>query len=252
MVGKLKKMTNTQKPGPNFIDNIRELMNTIECKLLIQTNSNQEMLSFLLSEETTLSQDIKLIEESVTKSDSMIAPNNAPDTVRSISKVDNLLPEVLAFQNFVAKHGHFDGWESINHAGFLTLRESYSGTALYSACAQKLLRVSYLVAKDHDQWYIEYEDKKLRNKQAIQRWRKEKQTQKSQELKPILVIKPDKRKENKENIKIKEQRDFQKYQIMLWKKEQANQKEIKEWEMEKIKEKEHTKPKRKIVPRIVS
>lgn len=250
MVGKLKKMTNIQKPGPNFIYDIKELMNTIECKLLIQTTSNQEMLKYLSSEEISLRQDISLIEESVTKSDSMFVPNNASDTTRRISKDDNLLPEVIAFQNFVAKHGHYDGWESTNHSGFLALRESYAGNVLYSACSQKLLRVSYLEAKEHDEWYKEYELKKLANKHAIHRWRNEKQLQKMQELKQVedLLIKTEKPRESKDNTKVKEQREFQKYQIMLWKKEQAKKEEMNKLEKEKMNSK---KPRRKIVPRIL-
>jgi ATPase subunit of ABC transporter with duplicated ATPase domains len=114
----------------------------------------------------------------------------------------------------------------------LALREKYAvrfiftrGSYLYRACANKLVGVTVQGAKDHDEWYSEYLEKKEANKEAIANWRYQKELQKSEQVKLIKesVEQAASTIAKNESSKEQERRAIQKYEIALWKKEKERE-----------------------------
>jgi hypothetical protein len=118
------------------------------------------------------------------------------------------------------------------------LRKKYgAGTeALFKASQERLLHITLDMAMDHDEWYTLYEEKAAANKEAIQKW-------KSKRMESAVAIKSlaeedkvetaqqeqlKKGDQSQESLKIQKLREFKKFELALWKKEQAKQKKLKE------------------------
>lgn len=83
------------------------------------------------------------------------------------------------------------------------------------------------MVQEHDEWYTQYETKMKANKEAIKKWKQSKQKSVNQipadstpEIIPLTTPLSE-----QEMAKERKHREFQKYQLALWKKEQQRLKE---------------------------
>lgn len=229
------------------LGSIKEMMEAIECKILILKEHQRDSMKDLLDQERLLALEIKAIQSGIDKADSVSLVKN-PTTLGKINEhTSNLLPEVVEFQKFAGKYGHEGGWETSNHQAFVKLARKYQGDKLYRICAKKLPLVSYEEAQAHDEWFREYDEKYKANKDAIQLWKN----------KPKDELIPKQEKTQKvDKSQSQEEREMQKYQVLLWRKakneESRKQNELKEKlkqaELEKKKiEKEKQEYKRQLL-----
>ena len=154
-------------------------------------------------------------------------------------------------QRFVSRYGHVNGWDPINHTGFVKLRKKYgAGTeALFEACQERLLHITHQMAAEHDEWYTMYEEKATANKDAIRKWKSKKKADvtatqslvEEEKIKTSLAEHLKKNEQNEDCIKQQKLREFKKYELALWKKEQAKQKELKDEKEREEREKQAAK-----------
>ncbi|KAJ3324750.1 hypothetical protein HDV06_006058 [Boothiomyces sp. JEL0866] len=185
------------------------MMEAIECKILILKEYQRDSMKELLDQERLLSLEIKTLQAGIDKSENISLSRTASTASNINGNPSNLLPEVVEFQKFAGKYGHEGGWESSNHQAFVKLARKYHGDKLYRICAKKLPLVTYEEALEHDNWFRQYDEKYKANKEAIQLWKN----------KPRDELIPKQEKINKvEPSNTQQDREMQKYQVLLWRK----------------------------------
>ncbi|KAJ3272051.1 hypothetical protein HDV01_006003 [Terramyces sp. JEL0728] len=209
--------------GSHYVASIKQMMEAIECRILILKEYQRDSMKELLDHERLLSSEIKTIQAGIEKVESVSLAKSS-SSAKLNTQPSNLLPEVVEFQNFVSKYGHEGGWEPSNHQSFVKLARKYHGDKLYRICARKLPLVNYEEAQAHDSWFKDYEEKYKANKDAIQFWKNK--------PKDELIPKPEKTVKS-EPAQIQEDREMKRFQVMLWRK--AKNDEIRKQNERKLK-----------------
>ncbi|KAJ3299254.1 hypothetical protein HK104_009557 [Borealophlyctis nickersoniae] len=97
---------------------------------------------------------------------------------RAVAGGGGLLPEVVAFQDYLAKHGgHCGGWDDLTHQAFIKLYHKHSG-----ACVSNLPGITLEDAESHVHWYQGYSKLLEAKKTAIGKWKKRKEVTFDHEL----------------------------------------------------------------------
>lgn len=242
--------------GKDYLYKVKCLMDLIESKILVFKAEQMERMKELEFAERTCYQDIKMMEERISKADynSLDSTTSSTSNLKTFShdahfsfdkNASGLLPAVVDFQKFVAKFGHENGWDPLNHAAFIKLRKKYgSGVeALYEACQERLLHVTHQMAVDHDEWYSVYEEKFFANKAAIQKWKSQKT---STERQPQVIEEVKNKETSQDDLRTQKLREFRKFELALWKREQCRQKAECE-EMERVEEERRAARQKKIL-----
>ncbi|KAI8913039.1 hypothetical protein DFJ77DRAFT_511548 [Powellomyces hirtus] len=189
IIGKLWAHIDHPKPGQTYIASMKMLMETIEGKIMVYRTSLQKGLQTLTQQEKTLSAELAMFTENMAVWDQMddTAAESGPTgrikhailplTRTSGHEDGHLLPEVVAYQNFLTRHGgRFGGWEEFSHNAFVKLREKH-GTdtnAFLQACMSHIPGIGYDEASSHETWYQSLIRLTEARKAAIATWKQRK------------------------------------------------------------------------------
>ncbi|XP_012277049.1 coiled-coil domain-containing protein 112-like [Orussus abietinus] len=90
--------------------------------------------------------------------------------------------EIQDFTSLVAKTGHTQNWSDEDHLLFLKLRKKQNSVpALVAAIKQKCPDLTTECIVNHEAWYKLYLNLREKQKSAIEKWKRQKSTKKSQE-----------------------------------------------------------------------
>ncbi|KAJ3648821.1 hypothetical protein Zmor_020594 [Zophobas morio] len=148
-------------------------------------------------------------------------------TISKQRAVDNTnLKEVLAFMEFVNNsNGHENGWPIEDHQLFLKLRHKYKNIDDLAINFNKLLPdIASDAVKQHEDWYQKYLFLKNRKNEALEKWRKQKNSmQEKQDINDENVLRAT---TNKTHTRVQKDNIYE--QIMLWKAEKEAKRQQKE------------------------
>ncbi|KAJ3052709.1 hypothetical protein HK097_005834 [Rhizophlyctis rosea] len=183
-------MQHVQHPqsGHTYIDTLKRLMETIESDMIVFKQSQRDQYDQLLQEEKKLMQEIATMEEHVAGWEHQSAHENnlyepvsdQPTAIKKRGSVDpqsQLLPEVVAFQDYLARHGgHSGGWDDLMHNSFVKLRQKHKANSatFFSNIVSAISGVTLEEATAHERWYRGYCKLRDARKAAIERWKKRK------------------------------------------------------------------------------
>jgi hypothetical protein len=216
------------------VNRTKELLETIESRILIARTSQREQLKVLKDEESHLTEDLNFLESSVCKSESI---SNSREKVGaySLDTGRNIAPEVIEFEVSLPLileircqiwiNRRLGGCQSrwVPHViGPLRRRRNFKliqEEQFMIQCTTKLIGVSMSDAKAHLEWYRIYSAKLNAKKQAIQNWKLDKraESQLNYLKEKLEEVTTEKKTHNLRDEKRKEEMAMKKYQVQLWK-----------------------------------
>ncbi|PNF30779.1 hypothetical protein B7P43_G06189 [Cryptotermes secundus] len=160
------------------MEHYRRSIYELENKIRTFSETSDKRFGKLLEEECTLTHDLNNLENKYVDWSQAVKPSLLKLPVRTVSKsyisnTDNIKEEVSTFQTFLQNTGgHTGGWGEEDHCLFLHLRNKHKGKASFlRSLKQHLPDISEEDMMLHEQWYQRYEILKIKQKQAIQKWR---------------------------------------------------------------------------------
>ncbi|XP_026775003.3 coiled-coil domain-containing protein 112 isoform X1 [Pangasianodon hypophthalmus] len=171
------------KPSPNLIEKLKDIMSEIENS--INTFKEQQHKSFeeLLQEERTCWQEICAFERKIdswalaVKKDTEFPLVQKTKHGMATKRRQEFPIEVMALETFLQQTGgKLGGWDQYDHQSFLKVWTKHRGKPSYRS-EVKL----YLPGKTeedirlHEDWYLEMCRLQEKKKEAIQKWRSERQ-----------------------------------------------------------------------------
>eukprot|EP00878_Enallax_costatus_P044475 GHUV01053116.1.p1 GENE.GHUV01053116.1~~GHUV01053116.1.p1 ORF type:complete len:497 (+),score=185.11 GHUV01053116.1:231-1721(+) len=108
------------------------------------------------------------------------ASAGAAGSAAAHSSAGNLLPEVAAYDNFLAKHGPTGGWHPDDHNTFMSVLRSNRGdySAAVPAAADALPMHTRQAILAHCRWHADFMELDMRRRVALVNWRAAKDAQK--------------------------------------------------------------------------
>ncbi|CAI6363504.1 unnamed protein product [Macrosiphum euphorbiae] len=93
-----------------------------------------------------------------------------------ISKNTYSSKEIADFHDFCARnYGLTGGWSSKDHETFLKIRSKHvDGADFVDHVVQSMPHISEDAAREHENWFVKFEELKNKQKEAITKWKKEK------------------------------------------------------------------------------
>ncbi|KAJ3045215.1 hypothetical protein HDV00_011086 [Rhizophlyctis rosea] len=165
-------MQHVQHPqaGQMYIETLKRLMESIESDLIVFKESQREQYDHLLHHEKRLTQEVATLEEHVaawehqSTNESLYEAvseqsTTAPKKRKATDPQSQLLPEAVAFQDYLARHGgHTGGWDQLMHNHFVKVRQKHkgNGTAFFRECVSSIPGVTLESATSHERWYRGY------------------------------------------------------------------------------------------------
>ncbi|XP_055489150.1 coiled-coil domain-containing protein 112-like [Leucoraja erinacea] len=221
------------KPTPEFIEKLREVMEEVEDAISEFKEEQREIYEDLLIKEKNATQQISTTEQKME-----IWARNPPEKPKAAlakgssvnSDTDNMLVEIAEFKQFVQRTGRQGGWDDFDHKNFLKVWIKCKGNPSFIEEA-----LQYLVGRtrediiQHEQWYQEFLFLEKRQREAIQKWRIEKQQEKTKlmrmQAQNEAQLDTDKRaKEVAKQLKFEKERKEKDFRLQMWKK--AKEKEF--------------------------
>ncbi|XP_078252450.1 coiled-coil domain-containing protein 112 isoform X2 [Rhinoraja longicauda] len=237
------------KPTPEFIEKLREVMEEVEDAISEFKQEQRQIYEDLLKKEKNATQEI-----STTEKQMEIWARNPPEKPKAAlakgssvkSDTDNMLVEIAEFKQFLQRTGHQGGWDDFDHKNFLKVWIKRKGNLSFIEEAMQ-----YLVGRarediiQHERWYQEFLFLEKRQREAIQKWRIEKQQEKAKLMRMQAQNEAEldaeqQAKEGAKQHKFEKERKEKDFQLQMWKKEKEKQfaqdrkKQMKE-EAEKLK-----------------
>ncbi|KAJ2993231.1 hypothetical protein HDV02_002574 [Globomyces sp. JEL0801] len=249
-VGDIQNLINNPQSGLQYISTLKSLMEFVESEIMIFKTIQKQELQELFDYDKSISQELKSLQERLTNGDQNLArPILFQKNSNVINQTSGLLPDVIAFQEFASKYGHEGGWDPTNHATFIkyTLQYHNDLEKLFRICS-RLPGITYQMVKDHYRWFQIYTKKLELNKLAIKKWKETKQNfnhaQIQSELNAIESIEA-----KKKPMVDDKTRELKKFEILLWKKNQKEKKEMEELQKRKQLELEQQLNRKRILQR---
>ncbi|XP_071794451.1 coiled-coil domain-containing protein 112-like [Asterias amurensis] len=253
-VTKFQRQLRDVKPTPEFVEKLKEMMETIEAIMREFKEQQRKLYEELFREEQTLSQEVTALEKRL-ESWAQAPPvtiqtkQTKPKPVSSARNViADLPPEVAAFERFLVQTGgHKGGWDEYDQGTFLRIRNKYKGKiAFLDEAATSIPGRNIVDVRQHENWYQEYLSLMEKKKDAIQKWKIVKEAQK-EDLLTQAAVNEDEFKEKEERKaqarvrKLEEERRAQSERINAWKvqkelKKAMAEEKMMEMEMKKIKD----------------
>ncbi|XP_076859602.1 coiled-coil domain-containing protein 112 [Brachyhypopomus gauderio] len=169
------------KPSPDLIEKLKDIMSEIECSVNTFKEEQHQSFEELLKEERTSWQEICALERKIHAWSLIVKKDSEVSKVRPSmeQKGREQLPlEVTALENFLQQTGgKLGGWDQYDHQSFLKVWTKHSGKPSYRTEVK-----FYLPDKTeqeirlHEDWYVELCCLQEKKKEAIQRWRAERQS----------------------------------------------------------------------------
>ncbi|XP_050441994.1 coiled-coil domain-containing protein 112-like isoform X2 [Adelges cooleyi] len=93
-----------------------------------------------------------------------------------ISKNTYASKEIAEFNDFCTRnHGSTGGWSIRDHETFLKIRSKHEDSSnFFDLVTQAIPHVTEEAARDHENWYVKYEQLRSKKKEAIAKWKREK------------------------------------------------------------------------------
>ncbi|TPX71103.1 hypothetical protein SpCBS45565_g01329 [Spizellomyces sp. 'palustris'] len=252
-VQKLWQYVQAPKPGNAYISSLKQLMETIEAGILVFKNTERERYEQVLQHEKKLTQELACAEDHINSwgqqqdepapvKDGRSQPKRAASN--NVQTEGTLLPEVIAYQNFLARHGgHYGGWEDVTHNAFVKLRQKHlsNTNAFLQACVSKLPGITIEMASAHEDWYESFLRVSEERKMAIARWKQNKAVSAEKNVQIKAETECEKKERTKgDQHRNRAMRDRQKETLAWWKSQKQAEKEeaerIKQEEMQRGKE----------------
>ncbi|NXM69062.1 CC112 protein, partial [Serilophus lunatus] len=256
-VKRLQQQLKDVKPTPEFVDNLKEMMEEIENAVNAFKEEQRQIYEQLLKDEKASINELSLFERKVElwalgslTTEKVLKLRSARVTVDKT--MENHLPkEVVEFERFLQQTGGWQGgWDDYDHQNFLKVRTKYRGRLSYMDEALEYLsgRTKEDIEK-HDKWYQEFLILHERKKESIKKWREKLQEEKERNLKEKekseKMLKEKWRQcEEAQKKKAEEERKRKQAAVEAWKKQKAiafamEQASRLEEEREKRQQKEH-------------
>ncbi|KAJ8029575.1 hypothetical protein HOLleu_29005 [Holothuria leucospilota] len=249
-VDKFQSELQNVKPTPQFVEKLKELMESVEVSLNEFKEQQRKVYEQLMKEEHTTSQEVSELDKHFDMW-AQLPPVSIPDdkpTKKSAAQVTNkksiladMPEEVAAFERFLQQMGgHRGGWDEYDHGTFMRLRNKHKGKPTFlDEAASSLPGKSITDVKDHEAWYQEYTALMEKKKEAIQKWRLVKDAKKDELLEQADQHDQDEaavreKREAARAKKIEEERQERLARLSAWKvqkeleKAQAEEKKLRE------------------------
>ncbi|KAJ3195112.1 hypothetical protein HK101_001089 [Irineochytrium annulatum] len=256
---KLKATLLKDGRSPTYVQEVKTLMETIEADLVQLKQDEREKMEKLTLEEKRLISDLSTMEQRIASWDrkddtavTSVGDHGKADARgaenRHRADPDKVLPEVIAFQDYLVKHGgHYGGWDDLSHAGFLKLRTRYGANNpnFLPSCVSGIPGISLSEAAAHEDWYRKFAHLLEAKKAAIALWKKRKSEQAIQAQAMIdQSAVSEKERSEKEREREHQKREELRREIQRWKDEQkAREKAAAELTVEE-KQRQHEQQKR--------
>ncbi|PIK57318.1 putative coiled-coil domain-containing protein [Apostichopus japonicus] len=249
------------KPTPEFLEKLKELMESIEASLNDFKEQQKTIYEQLMRDELVISQEVAELDKHFDLW-SQLPPVTIPEdkpakktTIKNGKKsiLADMPPEVAAFERFLQQTGgHRGGWDEYDHGTFMRIRNKHKGKVIFmDEAASSLPGRTFTDVKEHEAWYQEYTSLMEKKKEAIQKWRLVKEAKKDELLKQADRHEQDEASTNEKKAsarakKLEDERRERLSQLNAWKvqkeleKAQAeekklleNRKQMKRFEQEK-------------------
>ncbi|XP_027022589.2 coiled-coil domain-containing protein 112 [Tachysurus fulvidraco] len=228
------------KPSPILIEKLKDIMSEIEHS--INTFKEQQHKSFeeLLQEERTCWQEIWAFERKIDSWTSVVEKDSEFPRVNNhgiaTKKRQEFPVDVLALETFLQQTGgKLGGWDQYDHQSFLKVWTKHRGKPSYRS-EVKL----YLPGKTeedirlHEDWYQEMCHLQEKKKEAIQKWRSERQREREAHVQHKHQAEEAVSKEQEvalaeaQRLKQEEERREMALRLEAWRKQQKQEQEQKE------------------------
>ncbi|XP_021460913.2 coiled-coil domain-containing protein 112 isoform X2 [Oncorhynchus mykiss] len=189
-VNKFQMQLTDVKPTPELIEKLKDIMTEVENSINTFKGDQRQSFEDLLKEERTCSQEICAFEKKIetwslaVKADPKLPP--APPGKVCLAKAleEDLPPEVTALERFLQQTGGKQGgWDQYDHQSFLKVWTKHNGKPAYRKEA-----LLYLPGRtpdnveQHEDWYLELLYLQEKKKEAIYRWKVERQQERAARL----------------------------------------------------------------------
>ncbi|XP_031425937.1 coiled-coil domain-containing protein 112 isoform X2 [Clupea harengus] len=178
------------KPSTELIEKLQEIMTEVETSISTFKEDQHQSFEELLKEERVCWQELSAFEKKMEtwplldKSDSVVHAASLGKAHVTHLQRDGVPPEVRALDTFLQlTGGQYGGWDQYDHQSFLQVLTKYGGRP---SCSREAM--AYLPARtqeevrQHEAWYLKVQDLQERKKQAIHRWRTEREQGKGESL----------------------------------------------------------------------
>eukprot|EP00039_Didymoeca_costata_P032662 m.38785 g.38785 ORF g.38785 m.38785 type:complete len:505 (-) comp9472_c0_seq4:1196-2710(-) len=184
-VSRFKALLNGPRTVPNYINNVRVLMESIESGILTFKKTNHGVYDDLMHKMTLLERECAVNERKVRAWEESTQDQPQPKPVlkkmpkaypKSITEDGHLLPEVIKFDEFLQTHGgERGGWTVYDHGVYLKHRAKQKTTEeCIQVVAAALVGKTVEDVEAHEEWYQEYLFLTDQRRSAIRTWREQK------------------------------------------------------------------------------
>ncbi|XP_048100379.1 coiled-coil domain-containing protein 112 isoform X1 [Alosa alosa] len=178
------------KPSTELIEKLKEIMAEVETSISTFKEDQHQSFEELLKEERVCWQELSALEKKM-EAWPLVDKTNRVLHATSLGKVhvtqiqnDGALTEVKALDTYLQQTGgQYGGWDQYDHQSFLHVWIKYGGKQSYIREA-----MAYLPARNqeevhqHEAWYLKLQDLQESKKQAIHKWRIERQQEREESL----------------------------------------------------------------------
>ncbi|KAI9145433.1 hypothetical protein BKA69DRAFT_580752 [Paraphysoderma sedebokerense] len=264
----LQRMTTQQRRGGKFLASLQSLIEDIEFDIVAFKEWQIKEYESLHLSEKLYTNDLSTFQDRFKSWQSTNSKNQADNEVsrsscgatrpKSLNRdLSGLLPEVIAYQNYLAKYGGVYGhWDEIQHLRFLRLRQKIGANSpKFTGLCAKELDLSFDEVKQHEDWYRVLLRLQNSKKEALKRWKIQKEkrieAEKSriekelEEQNRCQVVEGLDIGQNVQDKKSLEKRKELKEKIKLWKERKLKAESQHQLEEERKRKEEHQREQQK-------
>ncbi|XP_023859057.1 coiled-coil domain-containing protein 112 isoform X4 [Salvelinus sp. IW2-2015] len=189
-VNKFQMQLTDVKPTPELIEKLKEIMTEVENSINTFKEDQRQSFEDLLKEERTCSQEISAFEKKIetwslaVKADPKLPPAPSGKVCLAKALEEDLPPEMTALERFLQQTGGKQaGWDQYDHQSFLKVWTKHNGKPAYRK--EALLYLPGKTPEDveqHEDWYLELLYLQEKKKEAIHRWKAERQQERATRL----------------------------------------------------------------------
>ncbi|XP_071953020.1 coiled-coil domain-containing protein 112-like [Antedon mediterranea] len=257
-VGRFQKELQNVKPSPEFVEKLKIMMEDIEIHMNTFKENQKTVYEELIRDEKICCQEVIALEkrfEAWSKITSVPIAKTKPSISAkhkqrssTTTTAQNYPLEVITFEKFLQQNGgNRGGWDEYDHQTFLKIRSTFKGKSAFMDVAVNELPIRSITdIVQHETWYQQYNKLLEEKKQAIEKWRSQKQLKRDEMLTLEDDVESIEEKAKKEQVRLKkveEERREKQRRLNAWKAQKELEKAVEEetklqQEMKRDKEKE--------------
>ncbi|KAL9653092.1 hypothetical protein ABK040_006311 [Willaertia magna] len=255
-----EKQTNEQEKDET-IRRLQTMMERIENAVIVFKQTHRQRLQTLNTEEKLIMKEISTFEGKI-DNPNWLKENDEPETVfddlekmqairKYVEKREkelNVPQEVIDFDNFVASNGGvFGGWDEVDHNVFLQLRRQYrkqDEILFITKVVEQIYGKTLIDIQDHERFYKQFLSLQEQKKNAIKKWREEREKRKEEqlEIEERDKLRKIEEEEERKKVQLKKEKELMKIRLNQWKEEKdkhlEKKEQIKKQEEEEIKQRQ--------------